>query len=237
MPPLTVKQLGRKGRFVNQLFQYAHLRQRAREAGADYCCPPWIGQKLFGLPDLPVTKEAVDIGYKFPLDAAWYDREMFRDLFRPAMPLYTVKDLQQSGRTVIGLHLRRGDYGTFRRKSARWCFAAPTDWYREWLSENLARFVKPILYIASDEPEKVIGDFAQYDIVYPGPDIPDAPFWRDFYALTQCDCLLISNSTFGFAASMLNERATEFWRPRLGEKRLIPYDPWNSPLVFKDEQY
>ena len=234
---LTVKQLGRKGRFANQLLQYAHLRQRAIQENTDYCCPAWIGQKLFKLADTPITPDAVDIGFKFPLDADWYDPDLFCSLFQAALPLNTVAELQHAGRTVIGLHLRRGDYGTFTRRSARWAFVAPTDWYQQWLDGNLPRFANPILYVASDEPEKVLGDFSAYDTVYPAPEWPDAPFWRDFYALTQCDVLLISNSTFGYVASMLNDRAMEFYRPRLGEQKLIPYDPWCGKVVFLDERY
>ena len=49
--------------------------------------------------------------------------------------------------------------------------------------------------------------------------------------------MLISNSTFGFVASMLNKKAKQFWRPRLSEKKLIQYNPWNAPVVFKDERY
>lgn len=234
MSSYTVRQFGKKGRFANQLFQYAHLRQ---ESPGEYQCPPWVGQYLFGLTDPPVTKGAQDLGYRFPLNADYYDKDLFRFLFRPAVRCGVVSDLQAKGRTVIGLHLRRGDYGTFRRRSARWCFVAPSAWYLDWLKENVGRFASPILYIASDEPDKVMPDFAEYDTVYPGPEYPDAPFWRDFYSLTQCDVLLISNSTFGFAASMLNERATEFWRPRLSLQKLVPYDPWHSEIVLRDESY
>jgi len=241
MAPLTVKQLGRKGRFANQLLQYAMLRQRARDAGADYCCPAWVGQELFGLKDPPPVKGAVDIGYKFPLDAAWYDKELFRGLFRPQEEFtHTTLDyFRGTNNTVIGLHLRRGDYGTFQRKSARWAFVAPTAWYVAWLKENWSRFHEPVLFIASDDAVAVKGDFGGYPAFwYPTPSSRhDAVVYADFYVLTQCDVLLISNSTFGYAASMLNERATEFWRPRLGEKKLIPYEPWQGPLIFTDEKY
>lgn len=236
MPPFTVKLLGKKGRFANQVLQYAHLRQRGRHNPDGYCCPPWVGQELFGLKDPPPVSGAVDIGYKFPLDSAWYDKELFRGLFKPVTPPENVVDHYQrfENRTVIGLRLRRGDYGTFRRKSARWAFVAPTYWYLDWLEQNFHRLNNTILFIASDEPDKVVGDFKHYDVCCRpcGPSI--APDYADFWLLSQCDVLLISNSTFSFAASMLNERATEFWRPRLSEKRLIPYDPWNAPLVFME---
>jgi hypothetical protein len=224
------------GRFANNLFEYAWLRQ---VSGGDYQCAPWVGQKLFDLTDPPIFGPGNDISGQFPKVASAYDKTLFRKLFVPApeFQLNTIAEQHAKGRPVIGIHLRRGDYGTFQRKSAKWCFVAPTQWYKDWLNSNLHRFVNPILYLASDEPEKVLPDFTEYDVVYPGPEIPDAPFWRDFYCLTQCDTLLISNSTFGFAAGMLNERALWFYRPRLSEQKLIQYNPWNAPLVFKDERY
>jgi hypothetical protein len=54
--------------------------------------------------------------------------------------------------------------------------------------------------------------------------------------LSQCDILAISNSTFSFAASMLNNNGYNFVRPRLSQKKLIQYDPWNSRPEFKDEK-
>ena len=62
-----------------------------------------------------------------------------------------VDRLRAGGRTVIGLHLRRGDYGTFRRRSARWAFVAPTWWYIDWLEQNRHRFPESVLLIASDD--------------------------------------------------------------------------------------
>lgn len=228
---MTVRKLGKQGRFANSLFQYAHLRQRA---GTDYECPSWIGQRLFGLTDPPPTGQAHDIGTRFPDDASWYDKELFRRLFRPPIQ---IRIRPPSDVTLIGVHIRHGDYGSFKRKSARWTFVAPCQWYRDWLNANLDRFAKPYLYVATDDPSNVRQEFDGYPVYAPVWAVPHASFYSDFYGLTQCDYLLISNSTFSFAASMLNERVKECWRPRLGEKRLIRYDPWDSKIVLKDELY
>jgi hypothetical protein len=53
---LTMSSLGRLGRFGNQIFQYAFLRICANESGARVECPPWIGQKLFGHADAPISR-------------------------------------------------------------------------------------------------------------------------------------------------------------------------------------
>jgi len=230
--PITMRKLGKKGRFANQLFQYAYLRQ---ESKGDYQCPAWIGQLLFNLDDPKPTAGGVELSYKFPKNSSYYDKELFRSLFRPKNQLKQMIDTEikiyKKDRPLVGIHLRRGDYGTFRRKSARWCFITPVSWYIDWLEEN--RIDNSILFIASEEAEKLNDDFGNYETFY----WSGRNFFWDFYTLTQCDYLLISNSTFGFAASMLNKKASGFYRPRLSLRKLIPYDPWNAPLIFKDELY
>lgn len=256
----TMKKLGRHGRFANQIFQYAYLRITSK---GSYQCPPWIGQTLFGHDDPPVTldlykvkeehvydyedshiagQDNIDLTGYFQYHTSWYPgQDYFRSLFSPVPSVRsavegTIQKCRDRGRTVVGLHLRRGDYGTFKRQSARWCFVAPTSWYLTWLNENWHTFDKPVLFIASDEPDKVVQDFKQYDVVVSDTTFePD--YYEDFYTLTQCDVMLISNSSFGFAASMLNERATDFYRPRLSEQKMIPYDPWNAYTTLHDEKY
>ena len=56
LPVLTMSSLGQLGRFGNQIFQYAFLRICANESGATVECPPWIGQKLFGHADAPISR-------------------------------------------------------------------------------------------------------------------------------------------------------------------------------------
>jgi hypothetical protein len=175
---------------------------------------------------------------RFPLDARYYKRDFFRSLFQPTDEVLSrispsLRMLQDMGHQLVGIHLRRGDYGTFKRKSARWCFVAPSEWYRTWLYEHNAE--KAILLIASDD-KGVVNEFRGYNVATMPETIPEAPCYPDFYALTQCDTLLISNSSFSFAASMLSN-ARECWRPRLSKQALIPYDPWNSKIVLKDEKY
>jgi len=253
--------LGQNGRFGNQLFQYAFLRILARHHGMDVQTTPWIGQLLFGHDDppplgrLPVYVEGHNIaegvfpdwliagrpeslelwGY-FAFDTAHYAPfgDFFRSLFRPVeaieRPLKrAVESLREGGSTLVGLHLRRGDYGTGQ------FFIAPTEWYVEFLKEIWPTLQRPVLLVASDEPCKVLRDFAEFaprtaaDL---GLNLPQAPFYPDFYLLSQCDVLGISNSSFSFVPAMLNERARVFCRPHLHLRRLIPFDPWNAaPLL------
>ena len=228
---MTMRKLGKKGRFANQLFQYAYLRQ---ESGGKYQCPAWTGQLVFKLDDPAPTVGTPELSYKFPKHSSYYNKKLFRSMFKPKRQLRMLLDdaihEKAKGHTLVGLHLRRGDYGSFKRKSARWCFVAPVDWYLSWLRERDIK--NPILFISSEDKTIQSHFSSEYENF-----IWDKSFYWDFYTLTQCKHLLISNSTFSFAASMLNKKAKEFYRPRLSLKKLIPYDPWNSPLIFKDELY
>jgi hypothetical protein len=72
-PTLSFSGLGRLGRFGNQVFQYAFLRSVARVSGADYECPPWIGQKLFALVDPPLTQSRQPLIETVPGGADFFD--------------------------------------------------------------------------------------------------------------------------------------------------------------------
>jgi hypothetical protein len=60
--------LGRRGRFGNQLFQYAFLKMYSLYAGASPAVPPWQGEALFGFADRrPGGERLVPLVY-FPFD-------------------------------------------------------------------------------------------------------------------------------------------------------------------------
>ncbi|NMF58274.1 FkbM family methyltransferase [Pseudanabaena yagii] len=180
------------------------------------------------------------IGY-FQYHTKYYSphKELFRSLFKPvpiiasAMNL-ALERLQSFGKTIVGLHLRRGDYGhgIF--------FTAPTQWYRDWLEGFWDTLEDPVLFIASDDINSVISDFSDYmpitskdlDIDITDKQLED--FYPDFYLLSHCNVVAISNSSFSFAACMLNEVGNIFVRPHLPSKKLISFDPWNSNVLLND---
>jgi FkbM family methyltransferase len=168
-------------------------------------------------------------------------KEYFQSLFKPvpevaAKVIEALDRLRSKGKTFVGLHLRRGDYRSVHTV-VPYLTVAPSGWYKEWLDGLWETLDEPVLFIASDEIETVVGDFADYNPITVkdlGVEMPEAPFYPDFYILSQCDVLAISNSTFSFAASMLNERCKFFFRPHLQKQKLIPYDPWNSEPLLRD---
>jgi hypothetical protein len=250
--------LGSNGRFGNQVLQYAFLRIYAHRYGLTVQTPPWIGQQLFGFDDPPITKSLplfvdevdgttvldklptpvrnVDLyAYcQYPTRYLVRDRPMFRSLFVPVKeigePIDAAIQEMRQGRTLIAIHLRRGDFGHGRY------FVAPGAWYQKWLRENWDRWDKPLLYIASDEIDQVLPDFTEFspicacDLRLPTPI--EFGFYPDFRVLSLADAMAISNSSFSFAASMLNDRSGTFVRPVLQQQGLVPFDPWDSIPVL-----
>ncbi len=173
-------------------------------------------------------------------------KDYYKSLFQPTpeieakvSPLWA--KLQARGGTIIGIHLRRGDYIEQRElldsQGNYHLAAAPSEWYLEWLKGMWPTLWNPILFLTSDSIDDVIGDFAEYNPVTSkdlGADFPEAEFYPDFYLLSKCDLLAISNSSFSYIAALLNENAQGFMRPRLSSKGLISFVPWTSFPVFNE---
>lgn len=144
--------------------------------------------------------------------------------------------------TVVGIHLRYGDYQNIAASSFGYC--APTSWYINWLNEIWPTLKSPVLFVASDDLNAVLRDFATFDPMtsdLAGMTMPlsmqqvKAGFFPDWYGLTQCDIVAISNSTFSFTASMMNTRPNaRFFRAHYALE-MVEIDPWNTePIVHRD---
>jgi len=261
--------LGSHG-FGNQIFQYAFLKTYARIHNLSVESPSWLGTYLFGHNDPPVTRilpeiyfdsdsrdkatlerldaiqHDVDIRGFFQFHTSFYAhyKDYFRSLFQPVPALANrfsllYETLRSRGKTAIGIHIRRGDYA---QANHRYLNITPTEWYLEWLRGFWETLEEPVLFIASDEPENVLTDFAAYNpVTYIDldptltPDVFCAGFYVDFYLLSRCNAVAISNSTFSYAACMLNETGVIFARPHLPTRKLVPFDPWNSEVLLRDE--
>lgn len=59
-------------------------------------------------------------------------------------------------------------------------------------------------------------------------------FYIDFFMLSNCDIVGISNSSFSFVACMLNEHGKMFVRPHWDfSTKFTVFDPWNSePILY-----
>ena len=255
---LSMSVLGSYGQFGNQLLQYAFLRLYAAKHGLDAQAPDWIGRDLFDLDDplpekpLPMLDEAaadlfaslrgdspeafsgVDVkGYFCDDMKRWGEvSEAWRALFAPSpavQPLVAraLQALRARGTTVVAVHVRRRDFGYGRY------WIAPEAWYVDWLRARWPALERPVLYVASDDPQACerFAAFSPVSAADLGVEIPGADFFLDHSILRAADVLAIANSSFSFTASLLNARAAEIVRPDPAGKRMVAFDPWSSPVL------
>lgn len=262
-PMVTCSAVGNMGRFGNQLYQYMFIQSYAREHDFTAATPVWAGDEMFEvkpgvdpLPKMPFGIEETkydletsniandpllhpntDFTGFFQYHSRYYKpykAEILRDFTFKGAYADRVAEIaalfeKQPG-PVVPLHLRRGDFGTGV------FFIAPESWYLDWLAPLRQAHSDLTLYIASDDPAAVLPAFKDFNVLteadLPATDLPHG-FFTDFAALTLGDHLAISNSSFSFAASLLNKTAQSFARPCLTEQRLIPYEPWNAPVLLR----
>jgi hypothetical protein len=182
----------------------------------------------------PQVYAGTDIkGYFCGAMERWGPRsEAFRALFAPARKLRPLLDramdpLRRRGRTLVGVHIRRRDFGYGR------FWIAPERWYAHWLGALLPRLDAPVLYVATDDPQarESFAQFSPLGAADLGVSIPGAEFFLDHHVLSQAQHLAISNSSFSFTAALLNEGAAGFARPDPVARALVAFEPWRSPVL------
>ena len=297
-PVLTMANLGKFGRFGNQVFEYAFLKICAEKSGAQVETSPWIGQTLFGHNDAPISKKlpfAMERSYIFEM--VWEllpelipyleklsgtnisfigvedletgranvnlwgifqyhtkyfksHQQYFRSLFEPVSDLKSSLDkglniLRSKGKTIVGIHVRRGDY--LEMPMYAYSLVFPSKWYCEWLESIWDELEDPVLFLCSNDLGSIIDDFKKFSPVT-GKDLEiklperlkdlNIDFYIDFFMLSNCDVVAISNSTFSFASCMLNRQAKMFVRPHWNfSSKFIAFDPWDSyPTLWLDRK-
>jgi len=157
----------------------------------------------------------------------------FRDIFQPVPAIRgtiekALSRLRERGRTIVAIHLRRGDFGYGR------FWIAPAGWYLQWLRCVWPDLEQPVLYVASDAPDAA-APFAEFSPLQ-NHDLdasPDPlPFLLDHFVLSRADYLAISNSSFSFSAAMLNPGLSVAMRPHPDRRELVPFDPWAAPVLL-----
>jgi SAM-dependent methyltransferase len=254
---ISMSTLGHFGQFGNQLFQYAALKAYANRHKVQVEIPEdWPGRKVFldcndaVISQAPREQKMIegevpfwdngelkncDVKGYFQYHTRFHNKDFFRSLFRFKPELEDalatlLKEVRQQASTLVAIHIRMGDYNIPSRSHN----IAPTKWYLDWLKENWDKLDNPILFVASDDIDKVRDDFREYDPqTFKGKN-----FLTDYYILAHSDILLTSNSTFSFTAAMLNEdcKFGKFYRPDFEQGKLISFDPWDAEPVLKVEQ-
>lgn len=173
-------------------------------------------------------------------------KEYFQSLFQPVSDLKSSLEdglnlLRSKGKTIVGIHIRRGDFITLPH--AGFTLAVPSKWWCDWLDSVWSEFENPVLFLCSDDLDSVIHDFEKFDpVTLRDLDVKlparmkdlEVDFYIDFFMLSNCDVVGISNSVFSFTACMLNNCGKMFVRPHWDfSTKFTVFDPWNSkPLLY-----
>jgi hypothetical protein len=212
-------------------------------------------EKLAEAKSSRIGPEALDFGlgdvdlwgyFQFHTQTLRPYQQYFRSLFQPVEDLESaladgLKILRSKGKTIVGIHVRRGDYITEPRLG--FTLVVPSKWYCEWLEGIWDKLEGPVLFLCSDDLDSILSDFDKFSPVTSRDleiELPermkdlDIEFYIDFFLLTQCDMVCTSNSIFSFVACMLNERASMFVRPHWDfSSKFTVFDPWDSePLLW-----
>ncbi|MDL2306775.1 hypothetical protein LJC48_01915 [Desulfovibrio sp. OttesenSCG-928-C06] len=164
------------------------------------------------------------------------DPDFFRSLFQPEPELAAYLDSAWqalAGKTVVVAHLRFGDTGQYNY------FETPLRWVHDWLESFWPQLDSPVLYLATEDArvKRKFKDYAPLAAadIFPAQGRPgvlaEAPYYEDFWAISQADCLGISNSSFAFAAAMLNSRCSRFARPKLSARGFVDFSPWQDEVL------
>jgi hypothetical protein len=161
-------------------------------------------------------------------------RQFLRRLFQLPFPLEGavdawLADVTRSGqRTLVAIHLRRGDYRKSPADNMR-LRLIPEEWYLAWLRTIWPELRDPLLFVATDEPNVIRPLFKEFETIlatFGGTAqlLPD--FLRDFEILRRADYLAICNSSFSRMAAILAQPAQRCFLPTFQKKCFVPYEPW-----------
>lgn len=212
-------------------------------------------EKLADAKSCRVGQEALDLGLVnvdlwgfFQVHTRFLEphKEYFRSLFQPVSDLKSALDnglnmLRSKGKTIVGVHIRRGDFITV--PLAGFTFVVPAKWWCDWLDSVWSELENPVLFLCSDDLDSILPEFGKFSPVTSrdlNVKLPERmkdlniDFYVDFFMLSNCDVVGISNSIFSFTACMLNERGKIFVRPHWDfSSKFAVFDPWDSePLLW-----
>ncbi len=132
-------------------------------------------------------------------------------------------------RTLVAVHVRRGDYRTQPPDVAQWFRLIPEDWYLAWLRAIWPTLRDPLLFVATDEPDVIRPVFKEFETVLAtfGASARLLPTYiRDFEILRRADCLAICNSSFSRMPAILAHPTQKCFLPSFRTKGFVPYEPW-----------
>jgi hypothetical protein len=199
MKKMFVPMIGRLG---NLLFIYAYARAYAEQNGYSLCIPPWVGERVFNIPEADRTpSHSCDIvcceNYRQSQDDLIYTRQQVKSWlqFRPEI-LTQLHQLDQSQPEII-LNVREGDdYSGFARVSRESYINACRKFGFDpekaaWETDTQATRMPQFTVFAGNEWGSGLGTSAV--------GIPS------FYRLMKAKVLFRANSTFSWWAATLSD--------------------------------
>ncbi|MFA6442704.1 MAG: FkbM family methyltransferase [Sterolibacterium sp.] len=254
---VAITSLESYGRFAHQLQEYLFMRWQADTTGVVLETPDWVGHLVFELDDPYPTGQRRQV----QRSSNWIEKEVFErgaqalagyDFFSPgtfgqwqpahvdlARRLFKLRPgwqamlepplatLREGHQTLVAIHLRRTD------QKGR-CKLPDNRWYLDWLRQAWPGFANPVLYIASDDLDEVLGDFAEFSprCVRDLPGfIPGLEWLHDFHVIMNADAAAISQSAFSYVACMLNSRGHTFKQPDMANACLADYHPSRHDML------
>lgn len=197
-------QLGKFGRFGNQIFQYLFVRAYAEKNDAILEVPNWIGQKIFKnvnhpTPSVRLPRTKLDV---FPsgvnIDIFGYcQKQEFIDILSESKIREWLQfqdkwiEYFEVLKSITVAHIRRGDY--LNKYSKRFCVVSKKSYYDACDKFEIPRMYSDILFRSEEEQVK-----------WRGLD-NDLLFLPDFFEMMQCQYFLRANSTFSFWAGFFNK--------------------------------
>lgn len=205
-------QLGKLGRFGNQLFQYVFARAYAEKYNAVLETPGWVGEKIFK--GISHQRPSCALPRTYPDGVPWgqvnvdlfgyFMGEQFFDLLSESKVREWlqfkdewVEKFRKKENYNIVAHLRRGDY-LVRRK--RYCLITKKSYIEACKKRGLP--ADKIIWLSEETQEFTpeLGD--------------DLQFLPAFFKMVNADVLLRANSTFSLWAGFFN--TNKVYSPLIG---------------------
>lgn len=160
--------------------------------------------------------------------AAYFDSvaKLVRRTFTfPDVPAALARSITPPNRSVVGVHVRRGDYVT-DPVAHSYHFVCDENWYLKALQTMRDRLPDCHFCIFSDDPAWAEIAFGSAEDVSIVPTGRNAPAWLDMALMSQCSHFIISNSSYSWWASYLGKSddsliiAPAFWFPGVETRSL-----------------
>ena len=224
-------QLGKFGRFGNQMFQYAFARAYAEKYNSTLEIPSWIGEKIFkNVSHPPISKhlkrtslDKVSFG-EVDVDLfGYFQKKEFIDILSETKlcEWFTFQDKWieyfANLKSYAIAHLRRGDYQTLYANV--FCIVSKESYQKAFEKFNVRVY-------------DVYWKMEETQVKWRGMD-DDLLFLPDFFEMINAQHLFRANSTFSFWAGFFNKN--KVYSPSVGNKvglNDVEFIEGNHPQLF-----